>query len=617
MQKFKNFVKAHKIVSTVAVILLAIGAYEAYASANTAVAVTKYVVQDAAQGTIVSSVSATGQVAAVTSIDVKPQTSETVTKIYVQPGDQVTAGQPLAQLDTTNEANALQQAQFSMQSAQLSLAKLEEAPATSTLVGDEDSVTQAEQSVANASTTLQKDYETGFDDLGSTFVDFQTVMSGMGNFVGGDNINRNQSNPDAYLNLMPQYLQAATLPYDQAAQAGYAAAVTAYQQDLAAYQAATRNSSTTTLDALFSQTYDTANTISAAVKSSKDLLSYVVDNYPSASSTSPLPAITTTFETNLGTYTNTIDGDVSSVANTQNTIQSDETSITNAALSLSQDQDSLAELQAGADPLSIQSQQLSIQQQQLSLQTAEQNLADDTIRAPIAGEISAVDAVVGETVASPAFSMVGSGEEAQVTLNEIDAAKVALGDQVTLTFDALPDVSLAGQVIEIDPVGTVTQGVVNYSVNIGFSQPANTSSSDQVKPGMSVTANIVTQADQNVIAVPNAAIVTQGTASYILEPATPVSAADLTASASGGIILPATKEVPVTLGLSNDTQTEITSGVNVGDQIIVQTIKSTTAKATASTGSSALQLLGGAGAARTGAAGGGFGGGGGGFTRGG
>ena len=131
----------------------------------------------------------------------------------------------------------------------------------------------------------------------------------------------------------------------------------------------------------------------------------------------------------------------------------------------------------------------------------------------------------------------------------------------------------------------------------------------QVKPGMSVTANIVTQADQNVIAVPNAALVTSGGSSYILEPATPISSAELAASANGGIVIAATKQVPVVVGLANDTMTEITSGVNVGDQIIVQTIKSTAASKTTATtgGTSALQLLGGGGgAARTG---------GGGFTR--
>ena len=89
------------------------------------------------------------------------------------------------------------------------------------------------------------------------------------------------------------------------------------------------------------------------------------------------------------------------------------------------------------------------------------------------------------------------------------------------------------------------------------------------------------------IAVPNAAVVTSGSASYILEPATPLSAADLASSANGGIVHHGNKtSAGHAWAFQYDTQTEITSGVNVGDQIIVQTIKSsgTAAKSTASTG---------------------------------
>jgi multidrug efflux pump subunit AcrA (membrane-fusion protein) len=103
--------------------------------------------------------------------------------------------------------------------------------------------------------------------------------------------------------------------------------------------------------------------------------------------------------------------------------------------------------------------------------------------------------------------------------------------------------------------------------------------------------------------VPNAAVVTSGSTSYILEPATPISATELASSANGGIVLAATKQMPVTVGLANDTMTEIDSGVKVGDQIIVQTVKSTTAaKSTTAGSTSALQLLSGTGA-RTGGSG--------------
>jgi HlyD family secretion protein len=301
----------------------------------------------------------------------------------------------------------------------------------------------------------------------------------------------------------------------------------------------------------------------------------------------------------------------SGVQSTITGIASDKNNIINTQNSLQQASETLSELLAGPTQTTLLSQQISVQSAQNSLQTAQQNLDYTSVRAPISGIVSAIGATIGEMPGSSPVTIVGDGQVAEVTLNEIDAAKVAVGDKATLTFSALSTLSLAGTVVEIDPVGTVSQGVVSYNVQVGFSQPSDTSSSLQVKPGMSVTANIVTQADQNVIAVPNAALVTSGNSSYILEPSTPLSAADLTASQNGGTILAATKRVPVTTGLVNSTMTEITSGVSVGDQIVTQTIKSTSAtKTTASTGGSALQLLGGGatgggGARFSGAAGGG------------
>ena len=78
--------------------------------------------------------------------------------------------------------------------------------------------------------------------------------------------------------------------------------------------------------------------------------------------------------------------------------------------------------------------------------------------------------------------MVGEGQVAEVTLNEVDAAKVTVGQAATLTFDAISGLSLAGKVVEIDPVGTVSQGVVNYNVQVSFNDTTN-----QVKPGMSTS----------------------------------------------------------------------------------------------------------------------------------
>lgn len=607
IKKIKQFARAHKFFSTIIVVVVVGGGYYWYRSTQGAVTVTKYVVQAATQGTVVASVSGSGQVQPVTTINVNSQGgSGDVTSIAATVGQSVTQGQLLMQIDPTNEEKAVEEAQLNLQSAQLALAKLQEAPATTTLQQDEDSVTQAQQNLVEASTTLGTDYQGGYDSLSQVFVDLQNTVAELQNFVLGKDINKIQNDPDAFVSLLPSYLQPEALPYRDNVESTYSVALAAYQQNFTDYQTASRNSSPATLDALFAETLNTAKDMSDAVTASKSLITNIIDNYPSSSSTSPLPPITNTYSTSFGNYTETVNNDITNITNIQNTIQSDETAITNDNLSLTVDQDSLTALQGGPDTLDVQSQQISIQNSQISLQTAEQNLANDSVRAPIAGVVASIPAIVGEPAPSTAATIVTNSDVALVTLNEIEAAKVNLGDESTLTFDALPDLSLAGQVVEIDPVGTVSQGVVNFNAEIAF-QDIATSSDESVKPGMSVTANIVTQVDQNVVAVPNAAVVTEGTATYILEPATAVSTSSLAASASGGVVIPqGTKMVPVTVGLSNDTLTEITSGVNVGDQIIVQTIKSSgSAGAATSGGTSALRLLGGGGAG----GGGGFGGG--------
>jgi multidrug efflux pump subunit AcrA (membrane-fusion protein) len=595
ISKIRSALLSHKIISAIVLIALIGGGYYWYRVAHTGVTVTKYEVQSVATGTIATSVSGTGQTQAGTTIGVTPKVSEEVTSIAVGVGDKVSAGQLLLRLDSTSEAQSERSAELSLQSAQLALEQLSQVT-TSTLLSNQDSVRQDETSLATASTTLVQDYQSGFDDLGSTFVNLQTIMTGLQNFVTGNDINKTQNDPDAYVGLMPNYLQTGVTPYKNTVQATYTAAAAAYQQNLVDYHAVSRNSSEASLDALFTETKNTANTISAAVKASNDFLTYVVNSYPASSSTKPLPTITTTLQNNFNTYTDTISSAASSMQSTVTGIVSDRNSIVSAQSSLEQANENLTELTAGPTDTQLLSAQISVESAENSLQTAKDNLSDTSVRAPISGTISAISAIVGETAGSSAVTIVSNSEVAQVTLNEIDAAKVQVGDTATLTFDAIDGLSINGSVAEIDPVGTVSQGVVSYNVQIAFSQPANTTSSMLVKPGMSVTADIVTDRREGVVVVPNAAVLTQGSSTYVMEPSPSLSTSTLRESMNGGVELgTALKDVLVTTGLAGDTMTEITSGVNVGDQVIIKTITSSASsastKTTTTSGTSALQLL--------------------------
>jgi macrolide-specific efflux system membrane fusion protein len=168
--------------------------------------------------------------------------------------------------------------------------------------------------------------------------------------------------------------------------------------------------------------------------------------------------------------------------------------------------------------------------------------------------------------------------------------------------------TIAGTVSEVDQLGTVSQGVVSYSIKIAFD-----TQDDRIKPDMSVSASIVTNVDQDVLVVPNSAIKTIGGNSIVQT--LPVSTQDAQTASSDGITsATGPSSAAVQVGLANDSQTEITSGLNEGDWVVIRTVDSSTASksTTAQSANSGLRIQGlGTGGLGGGGFGGGFGGGGG------
>jgi len=143
-------------------------------------------------------------------------------------------------------------------------------------------------------------------------------------------------------------------------------------------------------------------------------------------------------------------------------------------------------------------------------------------------------------------------------------AKIKIGNKATLTFDAIDGLNISGQVAEIDALGTVTQGVVTYNIKIVFD-----AQDDRVKSGMSVNATIITDVKTDILLAPNAAVKTDTNGGSYVQTLDSASQP---------------QNVNVQIGLSNDTNTEITSGLNEGDKVVTQII--TTGAAAATTGQS-------------------------------
>ena len=89
--------------------------------------------------------------------------------------------------------------------------------------------------------------------------------------------------------------------------------------------------------------------------------------------------------------------------------------------------------------------------------------------------------------------------KAQVEVSEVDIASVKIGQEATLTFNAIDNFTATGKVEKMDSLGTLTSGVVTYNVIINFD-----SLDGRIKPEMSVSASIVTDTRQDVVIFPTA-----------------------------------------------------------------------------------------------------------------
>lgn len=192
----------------------------------------------------------------------------------------------------------------------------------------------------------------------------------------------------------------------------------------------------------------------------------------------------------------------------------------------------------------------SLDQAQIAVAQAQRNIEKAKIVSPFDGTISIVNFNVGDSAGTGAAVALAdlSTLQVKVTLAEIDVAKVKVGQSAQMTLDALTGETFDAKVTALGPVATITQGVVNYPVIVSLNNPGNA-----IRPGM--TANMSIQVDRrdNVLLIPTRAIRSQGNQRIV------------TVLFKGQNI-----QVPITTGLSNDTSIEITTGLNEGDEVIVQ-----------------------------------------------
>lgn len=541
MKKIKHFVKTKKILSLIILLAILGVGYYTYSKSTSTSGQISYVVEKAKIANIETVISGTGQVYAKNQVEIKSKASGDITFLNTEAnGKFVKKGTLIAKIDTRD-------AEISLQSAKISYAKLIE-PA------DESTLLQAQNSLDNAIQNNSKSYSDGFNTIVNTFINLPTIMNGMYDMLYSRNgfLQTENVRPIGQIALD---LQSKTgISFDKTKNH--------YDKLLIEYKNLSNTSSLSAIESFVSESYILAKEVSEVVKNAQNTINYVTNIRSDSAGT--------TAENSVISWTNTINSDVTSLLNTKNTIF-------NSTQTVIQQKANLSKITQGATDLDIASQKLQLQQ-------ANNTYENYFIRAPFDGVLARLLVKSTDTLSNGTSigTIVSAEKIATITLNEVDVAKVRVGQKVKLSFDAIDDLTIDGTVITVDSVGTVTQGIVNYNVEISLD-----SLDDRIKSGMSTSANIIVDTRENVLTVSNSAVKTQGKFSYV-EIFNPPLTANKGMSGIPSETPPTQKRVEV--GVSNDTLTEIISGVSENDQVVTRVISDTKTTKVTSTG-----ILGGSG----------------------
>ncbi|NOZ06612.1 MAG: efflux RND transporter periplasmic adaptor subunit [Chloroflexi bacterium] len=212
-------------------------------------------------------------------------------------------------------------------------------------------------------------------------------------------------------------------------------------------------------------------------------------------------------------------------------------------------------LQRGADEADLVAAQSQVDQAQAALDQAQTKLADATLRAPFKGVVASIGAKVYEQAsgAAPVIVLVDDSRfHLDVSVDEVDVGQVSVGDTVSVTLDAFRDRGITGHIENVSPVPTIESGVVSYPVRIALD-----ATELSLRAGMTANATITTEKHQGVLVVPNRAIqIDRETGQLFVEK-----------SVNG---LP--KRVEISTGLRNETISEVVSGLEEGDVLVIRTI---------------------------------------------
>ncbi len=534
-------------------------------------------------GPIAASVSATGNVEPAAEAQVRFETSGVVREILVRAGDRVEQGQPLARVDLADLQLQVERAQADLRQAQADLEALLDGASEQEVAEARARVAQARSQLAQTQSSVTQ------ADIDAARADLESARARLARLEAGPATDEVSS--------ANQRVQSAQTALEQA-RVSLAAAKERARIDLETRANALRN-----VQDEYSRIYwenreleklpgelprERVDRETAALRAVADAeaaleAARIAYEQARADEISVLAAREADLTSALDARDKLLAGArPEELASARAEVQRaqarlDQLTGANRASSLATQQANVAIAQAALDRLladpstsALTAREAAVVRAEVALRQAQRNLELGTLRAPFAASVGRVGMRVGEPAGANAFiTLVDvSSYHVDVPVDELDIAQVEIGQRAEISLDALPGQTIGGRVTTIAPQATRSEtGTTSYTVTVTLD-----GGNPDVRPGMTAVVEIITAEKDNALLAPRRALRVEGGRSYVYVPDPTLRSQP---ALPGQPAPPPGIRREVEVGLSNSEFIEILSGLNAGDEVLVQDVVST------------------------------------------
>src|SRR3989344_1586833 len=432
---------------------------------------TPYVFTNVQRGTLVERVFASGEVKSSEELFLSFVAGGKVKSVTVNVGDHVEEEQELARLDTTSLEAQVRQTSSALASAQANLNKAIAGPS-------KEEIAVAQSAVDSVQTALSNAQKSADDALVKTYSDAVDILQNVR--LKSDAANQAMNN---FYDLVCDYKCFKKFSVFIVSDA---ARLKAEDQKIISDSA--------------------LNDVKTSLESIRLACSYTYD----ALQTDADKTTVKTAWTDLNTVIAQINSQEQLIISTKNTNYA---SITSAQAQLATAKAELDLKTAPARDVDLAALRAQVSQAQANLDSAKYNLDNAILVAPAQGVITKANIKKGETVVagSVGISMLTDAPFAvEADVPEADIAKISIGDPLKITLDALPVVNLSGKVFSIDPGPKIIGGVVTYRIKASIDN-----AEQRVRAGMTANLDIETARIDNVLFVPQRAVIEKDAKSQV------------------------------------------------------------------------------------------------------